>query len=244
MDSTSPVPPAEAQERFWDGWNTAHRAGRLDSYMRRQLATAEHWIRRQSAATAPAIIEIGCGTGWLIGSLAGSLGGRCWGVDISHASIDQARAQFPRVGFYCGDALTFTAPVAADVVVSVDAIAHVPDQAALLARVAELLRPGGRLILMTQNPFVWNRSSYLLPVAEGQYRHWPSLPELRRLLKPAFSIRHVSSIIPGGDQGILRVIHSRAFSGPLNKLIGPERVVRLKERLLLGRDMVIVADRR
>lgn len=55
-------------------------------------------------------VEIGCSTGETIGLLA-ERGVQGWGADTSEAAIEQARAQFPQVGFTVGATPIPDAPV-------------------------------------------------------------------------------------------------------------------------------------
>jgi 2-polyprenyl-3-methyl-5-hydroxy-6-metoxy-1,4-benzoquinol methylase len=237
------APAVEEQKQFWDAWNTANRGGEIDGFARRQLAVAQEWMAR-AAPSSPAVVELGCGTGWLIGQLARSFPGRYLGIDLSESAVALARSRFPEVTFSCADASVAVPPGPFDVVITADTIAHIPDQRGFVRRIAAVVRPGGLLVLMTQNPFVWNRSSYLRPSASGQYRNWPGLRVLRRELAPYFRIRHLSSIVPGGDTGVLRLIHSRFVSGPCRRIMGEDRLRSAKERLMLGREMVVIATRR
>lgn len=237
------VPSLDQQTRFWDEWNQRFRTSGIDGFMSRQLELAVEWIHRMDRSPL-AVAEVGCGNGWLVGRLAATFNGEFWGIDISPASIAAASEAYPSVHFACVDAIAFQPDRKMDVVISADAIAHVPDQAGLVRRFADILMPGGRLILMTQNPFVWNRSSNLMPRGEGQYRDWPPLHRLRQLLSKDFRIVRVTSIVPGGDRGIPGMINSRWVSGVASRLVGRQLVDRMKETMLIGREYVIVADRR
>jgi 2-polyprenyl-3-methyl-5-hydroxy-6-metoxy-1,4-benzoquinol methylase len=64
-------------------------------------------------------------------------------------------------------------------------LAHVEDQVAFVDKIAELLRPGGYLMLATQNKFTLSRWSEVVPQAPGQIRKWVDAKELRRLLRPS-----------------------------------------------------------
>ena len=55
-----------------------------------------------------------------------------------------------------------------DVIVSLEVLAHVDDKRAFVSRMASLLRPGGMLMLATQNRPVLERCKHIVPKAEGQ----------------------------------------------------------------------------
>lgn len=234
----SAPPPKELQREFWDGWNAAHRLKDPDVYMSRQRDVACALAARMPRGR---ILEVGCGTGWLCGALAPF--GDVTGIDLSPASIAQAKARYPGLTFIEGDIESIELD-AFDFVVSADVISHVADQQRFVERIAKWTRPGGTFLLMTQNPFVWRRSSYLAPQAAGQIRNWPSLHRVRALLAPFFTIRSTTSIVPGGDRGILRALNGRVGGGMVRKLLGEANVTALYERAFIGREMVIVAERR
>jgi SAM-dependent methyltransferase len=236
------MPTRLEQENFWNDWNMAQRTRGLDDFMVRQLLEALKWVRSLNLPK-PRVLEIGCGTGWLGGELNRECGAIVTGVDLSPLAIEQARASYPNLEFIHGDVLELAMDRAFDVVVTADAIAHIPDQQRAIDFVARVLAPRGLLILMTQNAFVWSRSSYLKPRHPGQHRDWPTLRRIRRLLSDDFSILWVSSLVPGGDRGVLRIVNSRYFSGVLGRIFGRRRVDQFKERLLIGRELVIIARR-
>ena len=134
-----------------------------------------------------------------------------------------------------------------DLIVSADAFIHF-DHAACVRRVAELLRPGGVFLLMTQNPSVWGRRSRLsrMPssVRNAEPHEWPGKARLRELLAPAFEIERVATIDPGGDQGALFWVENRYIRGVMSRVIGRARWRRWLERAGLGRELVIEARRK
>lgn len=241
MDESTPS--RLEQENFWNDWNRVHRTRGLDPFMARQLFAALEWVWSLNVP-APRVLEIGCGTGWLGGELSRKSGAIVTGVDLSPLAIEKARATYPDLEFINGDVLDLAADRVFDVVVTADAIAHIPDQQRVVDFVARVLVPGGLLILMTQNALVWSRSSCLKPRDPGQYRDWPTLRRIWRLLRADFSILHLSSLVPGGDRGILKIVNSRYISGLSGRIFGRARVDRFKERLLIGRELVVIARRR
>ena len=102
------------------------------------------------------VLEIGCGTGAMVRSLArrADFSGAACGVDQSAAFIDAAR-RFARdegvtdkVGFDVGDAHDLDYPDGSfDVVFAHTLISHVTDPAAVLREMVRVLRPGGTLAI-------------------------------------------------------------------------------------------------
>ena len=79
---------------------------------------------------------------------------------------------------------------------------------AFVDKIARLLRPGGYLMLATQNRFTLKRWSEVVPQGVGQIRKWVDARTLRRLLASDFDVVELTSIVPVGDRGILRLINS------------------------------------
>ncbi len=98
---------------------------------------------------APArVADLGCGTGTLA-LLLTEEGYDVTGVDFSPEMIRRARAKAPRVDFVEADASAPPLdPAAYDVVLSRHVLWAMPEPAAALARWADLLRDGGRLVLV------------------------------------------------------------------------------------------------
>ncbi|MEV4596255.1 class I SAM-dependent methyltransferase [Amycolatopsis sp. NPDC049253] len=101
---------------------------------------------------APAsVVDLGCGTGSLAVLLAEAGDGVC-GVDLSRrmlALAEEKAAAEVRVEFCQGDAADPPCPIKAfDVVLVRHVLWAMPDPAAAVARWVELLRPGGRLVLI------------------------------------------------------------------------------------------------
>jgi 2-polyprenyl-3-methyl-5-hydroxy-6-metoxy-1,4-benzoquinol methylase len=131
-----------------------------------------------------------------------------------------------------------------DVVVCLEVLSHVADQSAFITRVARLLRPGGLFMLATQNGPVLNRASTIGLPEPGQIRRWVSPSDLRSLLRPFFSILELTSVVPYGDQGFLRVVNSVKLNRMLGMLVAPRLLERTKERLLLGHTLMALARSR
>jgi ubiquinone/menaquinone biosynthesis C-methylase UbiE len=108
------------------------------------------------------ILDVGCGTGYLLRQLAGGCPGatELWGIDAAHTMIEVAAATSAddRLRFRAGTAeeLPWTAGTF-DLVVSTTSFDHWADQQAGLTECARVMVPGGTLVLVDQF------SSLLLP---------------------------------------------------------------------------------
>jgi len=103
----------------------------------------------QVPATARRVLDVGCGLGRLTARLTAP-GREVVGVDLSPEMIARARrlgGTAPALTFLCGDFFDMEfAPRSFDCVLSAAVLHHLPVDAAV-ARMVELLRPGGRLII-------------------------------------------------------------------------------------------------
>jgi SAM-dependent methyltransferase len=98
------------------------------------------------------IVDIGCGDGFHL-DLLRSYGKPAWnlvGVDLDKRAIEAARARGITVHEGTVESLDLPA-TSFDVALMIQTIEHVSDPPAVLRATRELLRPGGRLLLVTDN---------------------------------------------------------------------------------------------
>ena len=96
------------------------------------------------------LLDLACGVGYGTHHMVASNAalGPAVGVDVSPDAVAYANAHYagPRVRFLASDALRFEDADGFDTIVSLETIEHVPDPTALFAKLASLLRAGGRLV--------------------------------------------------------------------------------------------------
>jgi len=234
----------ELQRTFWNEWNTTSREKvPLTAHAKLEASVILGWLRELGRQDL-SILEIGCGSGWLSERLAEY--GDVTGLDMADEVLERARLRAPHITWLAGDFAEMDFPLRSfDVVVHMDTLSHVPNQPAFMAKIASLLKPGGRMLVGTQNAFVYSRISWVQPTRPGHIRKWVTAGELQRLADPHFDILELRSIGPEGDQGILRWLNAPKvyrFVAPL--IGGRERYDRIKERMGLGRSLMLHAQAR
>ena len=138
---------------YWDEfaaeYDTYPDHGLLDSDMR---SAWKDLLRMWLPTTASTVADIACGTGTL-SVLAAELGHRVHAIDLSGEMVARARAKAAPFGAAVqvsqGDAgAPPLAPASVDVVLARHILWTLPDPHGALARWADLLRPGGRMVLV------------------------------------------------------------------------------------------------
>ncbi len=114
-----------------------------------------------ASAAAPQVLDAGCGLGGTAFFLATRLGGHCVGITLSPAQHVRATAEAARRGLAGAcrfvvrsfdDDLRDLLPDGADLVVAIESLAHAPDPAGTIERLARRLRPGGRFAIVDDMP--------------------------------------------------------------------------------------------
>ena len=256
MPSNTPMPDrsVEMEEKsWWDLWNTSYRSeDNHDEISTELFAHASDIINRMTEGRVCRLLEVACGTGTLSRSLNVP---SYHGLDISAAAIAVARQKADLIPLSAGTSRpTYEVadfhdwplpPELFDVVVCVDAISCFRDQAFVLRKIAQSLRPGGNVVLTSVNPFVYNRIRRVggVRLENGPVSHWLTRRELHELVEQAgLMLDRSYTIMPRGNMGMLRVINARR----LNQAIGSRGAAalrRLKEQVGLGQYRVVLAHK-
>lgn len=98
------------------------------------------------------VLDVGCGTGNYVAALSSLVGCRCTGIEPCEEMLEQARQTCPdaRLIRGAGEALPFE-PGAFDLVYSVDVMHHLEDLAGFFSEAWRVLRPGGKLCVVTDS---------------------------------------------------------------------------------------------
>lgn len=125
----------------------------IEHYMLSEAARAVYrrilqGISRSPGNAQPRLLDVGTGLGGLLEEAA-QFEFDAQGIDLCEPLVRQARARGLRVD--CQTAEQFQPATPFDVVTMLDLIEHEPQPRRLLAAARRLLKPGGELVLYTQN---------------------------------------------------------------------------------------------
>ncbi|HKQ38965.1 MAG TPA: class I SAM-dependent methyltransferase [Verrucomicrobiae bacterium] len=111
-------------------------------------------IRRTGITFEPGaiVLDIGCSEGYLLEAIRKRFGAQAIGVDVDERTIERARKNYPEVIFHRGLVQDlFDRLPKADVVIASAIVEHVIDPEGFLAQLRRLLKPGGKVFLLTPN---------------------------------------------------------------------------------------------
>ena len=165
----------EALSVDYDAWHAHRLSEEGDSSL--EVANFACWhqmvIPRLGRLEGVRVAEIGCGRGNFALYLARQ-GADVTAMDFSAAAIEIARERSTReqvpVNWLVGDAAAIPLPTAEfDLVISCECMEHVPQYRQMMAELARICRPGGRLLLTTPS----NLNAQLLAWFDAWLRRKP-----------------------------------------------------------------------
>ena len=225
MTSGSPAnQPIELQRDYWNEWNASHREQRLSDVSLDQREAVLHWLS-DLGRTDLNILEVGCGAGWLCPALKQF--GRVTATDLSDEVLARARVRVPDVRFIAGDFSELSFESQFDIVVTLEVLSHVADHDAFIAKLSALLRPGGYLMLATQNRPVLEKFNTVAPQQPGHLRRWFDRDELKALLSSHFEVLKIETLTPVANKGPMRLVAGRQAKRLVRGIAGrgPEKAL-------------------
>jgi len=179
MNATDTIVPAEAAffgalaADWWDPKGSSAMLHRLNPVRLRYLRDRieEAWgcdPRSRRPLEGRRALDVGCGAGLLTEPLA-RLGAQVAGIDAASESIAVARAHAEGQGLaidYRQGGVESLAGERFDLIVSMEVIEHVADPAGFVAAIANVLAPGGLVLLSTPNRTRLSRLA-LITLGEG-----------------------------------------------------------------------------
>ncbi len=144
-------------------------------------------IYREFVPAGASVLEIGCGTGTLLASLAPRRG---VGIDFSARMVAIAAARHPHLTFIAADAERLDLHETFDFIIVPDVIEHLTDVPAMLRSARRCCGPGSRVIVTCANP-LWAPVLDLaermkLKMPEGEHRWLPSETVTRMAAEAGF----------------------------------------------------------
>jgi len=125
------------------------------------FANEEAWISRHMAGLRGLVLDVGCGEQLYREELVPLVRSgivEYHGLDPDEHSISRLRAELPGARCFLGGIEEFRGkPASYDHILCLRSLNHVADADEAIARMAELLRPGGQLLLVESTPFAMLR---------------------------------------------------------------------------------------
>jgi 2-polyprenyl-3-methyl-5-hydroxy-6-metoxy-1,4-benzoquinol methylase len=141
------------RQEYYDAWGIQDDEATTRDMKR---ATFERLIRpiRTGLGEKPRLLDCGAATGYLM-EVAAEAGMEPYGVELSEFGAGRIAEKFGPERVFCGpfEESSFEGVDREffDVITMIDFIEHVRDPAAILAKAHRLLRPGGRILMLTPN---------------------------------------------------------------------------------------------
>jgi 2-polyprenyl-3-methyl-5-hydroxy-6-metoxy-1,4-benzoquinol methylase len=235
--------PLPKQAAFWNKWNKRVKEPDIGPLSTGQAQVIASWLDKLGRSDLN-IIDVGCGTGWLCETLTHF--GQVIATDLADEVVARAAQRVPSARFFAGDFMTLDfGSEKYDLVTSLEVLSHVADQRGFLSKIADILKPGGYLMLATQNRPALERND-IPPPGPGQIRHWIDRFELSRLLSERFEIQELRSVTPQFNRGYLRYLNSYKLHSLFSRmgLGGVTRFVKERqEKAWLGWTLMALAKR-
>jgi SAM-dependent methyltransferase len=151
------------------------------------------WALARFFPGARSMLEVGCGTGFVLAGVAEALPRlQLTGSEASAEGLAFAAARVPGATLVQMDALHIPYRAEFDVVGAFDVIEHVEDDRAMLAELAAALVPGGGLLLtVPQHPRLWSEYD----VRAGHVRRYRNADLRARVAEAGFEIARMTSFV-------------------------------------------------
>ncbi|MHB0866075.1 MAG: class I SAM-dependent methyltransferase [Thermoleophilia bacterium] len=208
------------------------------------------------SALTGTLLEVGCGSGEKLAILQ-DLGWQVEGVDFDPGAVENAKKKGLKVHLGTLEKQQFPEGHF-DVVVMSHLIEHVHDPRFLLDECRRIIRPGGRLVVITPNAeSLWSGffKESCLSVDPPRHMRVFTLPSIKTMvINAGFHVRNISTTVRGAD-GLFSASRSIQRTGrstielPVNfrqRMEGKSRQIfqaaLLKIRPEIGEDIVVVAE--
>lgn len=138
---------------------TLHDAEAQNFWFRSRNRVLTGLVRDAKLSKDASFLEIGCGTGFVLGHLSRRFPFHFTGSDAFMEGLLLARNRAPRCAFVQLDATRIPYVKEFDAAGAFDVIEHIDEDEAVLAGLHQSLKPGGRLFLsVPQHPLLWSEA--------------------------------------------------------------------------------------
>src|SRR5579872_4142143 len=179
----------ENTELLREEFNRWAQAGRGDEMERNHIPIVEPTLALMDLQPADRVLDLGCGSGWLVRRLAATLAnGLVTGIDVSDEMVRRAQtatAGFPNVQIRYGTAEEIPAPDGSFTkVISVESAYYWQDPARGLREIHRVLQPGGSAWILI-NYYLDNPHCYQWKVHYKTPTHLLSAQKWQELFRAA-----------------------------------------------------------
>ena len=151
------------------------------------------WALRRFFGDARSLLEIGCGTGFVLSGIAAALPHlRLAGSEAAAAGLSFAASRVSGAELMQMDARRIPFEAEFDVVGAFDVIEHIEDDRAVLREMHRAARPGGGILLtVPQHPFLWSE----FDVRARHVRRYAARELREKVLEAGFEIVKMTSFV-------------------------------------------------
>jgi SAM-dependent methyltransferase len=208
---------------------------------------------------ARTMLEVGCGTGYVLQAIASTFPALdLCAIDLHAEGLAFARQRVPHASFAQADARSLPFHEAFDVAGAFDVIEHVAQDEAIIASLKDSVRPGGGVILtVPQHPLLWsdfdNASHHVRRYRRGELERKVRALDLEVIASTSFvslllPLMTLSRLVrrPSRDRSVADELrHSSRVEAGLGFVSNLEyRLITAGMRLPVGGSRLIVARRR
>lgn len=109
----------------------------------------------ENSNTNSAILDIGCGCGFLTNAVYRNGRNNIKGIDISPQSIECAQNRYPNISFECNDIYNLPRIQTYDICLAIMLLNNMVDIEFFFPIIHDILKPGGKLLVVLPHPCFW-----------------------------------------------------------------------------------------
>jgi len=196
------------------------------------------WAVRHYFPQAHSLLEVGCGTGFVLAGLEQAFPGlQLAGTDIFTEGLAMARSRAPGIEVFQMDACRMPFHEEFDVIGAFDTLEHIDRDEQVLAEFRRSCKPGGGIILtVPQHPFLWS--------AADEYafhkRRYTRQDLLSKIVRAGFDPLYVTSFV---SLLLPLMVASRARRKSLDARFDPLEEFRIHPALNRALELVLALER-